>query len=586
MTASAAGRRSVVRRPRLLAALLSVIAALLLLPAAPASAHAVLVASDPADGARVEAAPAVIRLTFDEPIALPRAGAVVLSSTGDRIDRGAARLAGDGRTVEIPLRAEVPEGVYSTSWRVLSADSHVVTGSMRFGVGRDADTVEGPVSAATPLDGAGSAATGLLYLGLSVGLGAPAAVALFWPSLARPAQPPRPGLESGPPPAWRARFGASPRARGGAGLRGGRRVRRIAVAGVLVAGVATLVDLLLRGPKAAGGGWAGVLGLQDLAATVASPAGVVLVVRIALLALVVALLVRPPRVGRGRPGWGGIAPPAVLAALLTAVLVTVALLGHATDGAAWLLVPAAVLHLAAMTVWLGGLVALVAVVLPRLRRTPAAALRVLRRWSPWAFVCVGVLVVTGEVQAFPVVAPLPSLWATDYGRLLLLKLALVAVVLVVAAALQRVVVAGGARPRALLRRALAVELVGVFAVLAVTGVVTGIATAAETYGPAAARTVAIGPDRLLVDVDRTRRGAAVIRIRAEEAGGADVRLSSLTGALSTEGIAALDVDFRREGRGWRSTDAALPVSGEWTLTVQAELDATAAYAAEVAWPVW
>lgn len=592
MTASAVGRRSVVRRPRLLAVLLSVTAALLLLPAAPASAHAVLVASDPADGARVEAAPAVIRLTFDEPIALPRAGAVVLSSTGDRIDRGAARLAGDGRTVEIPLRAEVPEGVYSTSWRVLSADSHVVTGSMRFGVGRDADAVEGPVSAATPLDGAGSAATGLLYLGLSVGLGAPAAVALFWPSLARPAhparpaQPPRPGPESGSPPAWRARFGASPRARGGTGVRGGRRVRRIAVAGVLVAGVATLVDLLLRGPKAAGGGWAGVLGLQDLAATVASPAGVVLVVRIALLALVVVLLVRLPRIGRGRTVGGEIAPRAVLAALLTAVLVTVALLGHATDGAAWLLVPAAVLHLAAMTVWLGGLVVLVAVVLPRLRRTPAAALRVLRRWSPWAFVCVGVLVVTGEVQAFPVVAPLPSLWATDYGRLLLLKLALVAVVLVVAAALQRVVVAGGARPRALLRRALAVELVGVFAVLAVTGVVTGIATAAETYGPAAARTVAIGPDRLLVDVDRTRRGAAVIRIRAEEAGGADVRLSSLTGALSTEGIAALDVDFRREGRGWRSTDAALPVSGEWTLTVQAELDATAAYAAEVAWPVW
>ena len=247
--------------------------------------------------------------------------------------------------------------------------------------------------------------------------------------------------------------------------------------------------------------------------------------------------------------------------------------------------PAAVLHLAATTVWLGGLVVLVAVVLPRLRGTPAAALRVMRRWSLWAFVCVGVLVVTGEVQAFPLVVPLQALWSTTGGALLLAKLVLVALLLVLAATLQRRVAGGGSPARLRLRRAVAVEIVGVLAVLGVTGVLTGSATAAETYGPAVTRAVAIGRDRLVVDVDRTRRGAAVIRVRAED-GTVPVRLQTLSGSLATAGVSALDVTFRRDGAGWRSTDAAMPVTGAWTLTLDAQLSASSAYAAEVAWPVW
>jgi copper transport protein len=460
----------------------------------------------------------------------------VLSTSGTRIDRGGGHL--EGRTLVVPLEASVPAGVYSASWRVVSADSHVVTGSIRFGVRRDATAVEGPVTAASPLDPAAASAAGVLYLGLSLGLGAPAA-ALFWPSVRRSA-----------------------------------RLRRLAAGGLLVAGLASLADMLLRGPKAAGAGWPGVLRFEDLGYTLGSAPGHVLLVRLLLLA-VLAVMLRSE--GRIRNRIGAVAA--------VAVLVSVAVLGHAADGAAWLLVPAAVLHLAAMAVWLGGLVVLVSVVLPRLRGAPAAAIRAMRSWSLWAFVCVGVLVVTGEVQAFPIVVPLPSLWASDGGRLLLIKLSLVALLLVVAAALQRVIVAGGAAPRVRLRRAVSIELVGVLAVLGVTGALTGSATAAETYGPAVSRAVAIGPDRLVVDVDRTRRGTAVLRVHAVD-GDRRVRLVSLRGALRTTDVSALDVTFRRDGAGWSSTDATLPVTGEWTLTLDAEVSATTAYAAEVSWPVW
>jgi copper transport protein len=525
---------------RLVPALLLALVALLLLPASPASAHAVLVSSDPADGARVAEAPAAVRLTFDEAVALPPHAAVVLSATGVRVDRGAARLA--GRTVVVPLRSQVPAGVYSVSWRVVSADSHVVTGSIRFGVRRDADAVEGPVTTGSPLDPAVAAATGAGYLGLSLGLGVPAAVVLLWPS-----------------------------------QRGRRRLRRTAAAGLAVVLLATVADLLLRGPRASGGGWPGVLRLEGLGYTLTSPIGDVLLVRLVLVVVLALLVLRPPS-SRARDVVSGLVG--------LGILTSVALLGHATDGAAGLLVPAAVLHLAAMALWLGGLVVLVIAVLPRMRAAPEAGLRVLRRWSVVAFVCVGVLVVTGEVQAFPTVVPLAALWATDYGVLLLVKLGLVAAVLVVAAAAQRTV-AGAARPaRIRLRRAAAAEAVGVIAILGVTAALSGTATAAETYGPPVTRIVAAGADRLVVDVDRTRRGAAVLRVRAVGAHGDPVRLQALDGALSTSGVAALDVAFRRDGRGWRSTDATLPVSGEWTLTLDAQVSTVSATAAEVSWPVW
>ncbi|RIX30590.1 copper resistance CopC/CopD family protein [Amnibacterium setariae] len=525
------------RAARVLGGLLLAVVALLLLPAAPASAHAVLVSSDPADGSRLEQAPAAVRLTFDEGIALPPAATTVLSSTGARVDAGRARL--EGRTVVVPLEAAVPEGVYTVAYRVVSADSHVVSGSLRFGVRRDAQAVEGPVSLGSPLDPALGAAIGAGYLGAALGVGAPAAAAVLWPAVQRR-----------------------------------RRVLRLAQAGLLVLALATLADLLLRGPRASGGGWAGVLRVEDLGYTVTSPAGAVLLVRLLLVGALAGLsLARAPR-------------PRIAGVLGVGVLTTIALLGHATDGAASLLVPAAVVHLAAMALWLGGLVVLVTAVLPRVRRAPAAGVRLLRRWSLVAYTCVAVLVVTGEVQAFPTVVPLDALWSTGYGVLLLAKLGLLVLVLVLAAAAQRVVAGARVPPRARLCRTAVVEVAGLVAILAVTGALSTTATAAETYGPAVTRTVAAGSDRLVVQVDRTRRGPAVIRVRALDAGGRPIRLRSLEGALGTEGVAALDVAFRRDGDGWRSTGAGLPIAGEWTLTLQTEVSTTAGTAAAVSWPVW
>ena len=343
--------------------------------------------------------------------------------------------------------------------------------------------------------------------------------------------------------------------------------------------LATVADLLLRGPRAGGTGWPGVLRLDGLGYTLTGAIGLVLVARLVLVvALGAVLLRRPAEAGRPRAAVAGV--------LGLGVLLSVALLGHATDGTWWLLVPAAVLHLAAMVLWLGGLLVLAAVVLPRMRRSPAAGLRALRRWSVVAFGCVAVLVVTGEVQAFPTVAPLDALWSTQYGVLLLIKLGVLAVVLVLAAVAQRLVARSAHPARVRLRRSIGAEVVGVLVILGVTAGLSSTATAAETYGPSVTRQVQAGSDGLVVDVDRTRRGPAVIRVRALDGAGRPVRLAALGGTLGSAEVAALDVAFRRDGDGWRSVGTALPIAGEWTLTLRADAGDQVASVAAVAWPVW
>jgi len=105
----------------------------LLLWAAPAGAHAVLVGSDPADGSRLTAAPAKVTLRFDEPVGLDLGYLRVVDGSGNRVDAGAAQHPnGDGTAVSVSLKAGLGDSSYLASYRVTSADSHPIAGSIRF----------------------------------------------------------------------------------------------------------------------------------------------------------------------------------------------------------------------------------------------------------------------------------------------------------------------------------------------------------------------------------------------------------------------------------------------------------------------
>jgi copper transport protein len=99
------------------------------------------------------------------------------------------------------------------------------------------------------------------------------------------------------------------------------------------------------------------------------------------------------------------------------------LAGHALDsGRSWFEVVADLFHVAAASVWLGGLVALALAL--RAGRERAV---ILRRFSNVAVISVAVLATTGVVRALSELDAVSQLWTTGYGRVLVVKSVLLAV---------------------------------------------------------------------------------------------------------------------------------------------------------------
>lgn len=116
-----------------------------------AAAHAVLLASDPEDGAALEAAPERVTLSFNEEI---NPSFVTVAVTGaDRTDhvRGEATVEGEQVSAGI---GPLDDGEYTVGYRVTSADGHVITGSSRFTVGAGAAAAGSATPAATGAAGA------------------------------------------------------------------------------------------------------------------------------------------------------------------------------------------------------------------------------------------------------------------------------------------------------------------------------------------------------------------------------------------------------------------------------------------------
>lgn len=163
------GRRrapTVPRRPlRLLAAPLLALLAVMLV-ATPVRAHDVLIASDPKDGAVLDAMPASVTLTFNQVVRRDFARIAVTGPDGAHYEQGEVTV--DGKNASIGLRTEAPAGTYAIGYRIVSNDGHPVTGTVKFrveGAGAAPGTVTesptpAPSAAATGAANPGDATTG------------------------------------------------------------------------------------------------------------------------------------------------------------------------------------------------------------------------------------------------------------------------------------------------------------------------------------------------------------------------------------------------------------------------------------------
>jgi copper transport protein len=123
------GRRVIVVAGALLAALV--------LPAA-ASAHAVLLRTSPVASKIVNAPPALVSLTYSEPVE-PRFAIVSITDAAARSQTAGPprRSATNPDELDVPLQ-RLKQGWYLVYWRVVSVDGHPVRGAFTFAVGPNA----------------------------------------------------------------------------------------------------------------------------------------------------------------------------------------------------------------------------------------------------------------------------------------------------------------------------------------------------------------------------------------------------------------------------------------------------------------
>lgn len=210
-----------------------------------------------------------------------------------------------------------------------------------------------------------------------------------------------------------------------------RRLLALGGAALAVTFVAGALDLWRQVGVATGAGaWESLEQGRLLSVLVDTRYGTVWLARMGLLALLAALLLLPDDRERD---WLALRLQAL--ALAAASLVLGAMAGHAAavEGNA-LAMTLDGLHLVASGVWAGGLVPL-ALCLTWARRLPsaAAAATAAERFSRMGLGAVTILAGTGVYAAWQQVGGVPALLGTTYGRWLLVKLALFAALLPLAA---------------------------------------------------------------------------------------------------------------------------------------------------------
>jgi len=396
-------------RGRTVLVALAVAAVALMLPLA-ASAHAYLVKTVPSASGVVSSPPPNVSLTFDEAVEPRFASISVTDAAGHQVTSGPLhRAAGDPDTLVVPLK-KVPEGWYLVYWRAISVDGHPVRGFFTFAVGPNPGPApQFPVpsiseTAATPTL---VAARWVVFISVMSAIG----LLVFRLLLARPLV--------------RRQRDASLR-RVSLGFAVAATVGLLAIPVYLLLATAEFAlrsafaigDLVPLFDKSDFG--RGYLDLELCFALFVAAAGVALWVD------------RPDREHRSIAEL-----LATLGALVAAaaVLVVPGAAGHAAQTA-----PRGVslaldwLHLISGSIWLGGLAGLLLLAwsLPAGRRVPGLGI-VVPRFSNVALVSVLVLLGTGiwaTVNHMPV---LSALWTTSYGKVILIKIALLALAVLLAA---------------------------------------------------------------------------------------------------------------------------------------------------------
>jgi copper transport protein len=236
-------------------------------------------------------------------------------------------------------------------------------------------------------------------------------------------------------------------------------------------------------------------------------------------------------------------------------------------------------HIGAMAIWLGGLAMLALFLLRRGKNqaTDRELGAILPIWSRWATLAISALLLAGVIQALIEISSVSALFSTNYGRLVLVKVGLVAVILGFAYFARRSVQSGGHEDDGArtVKRSVVVELTIAAVVLGFSAVLTQTTPArvADAAPPSAAQqtyftTTATGDlYTLQVDFDPAKVGENTVHLYAYTKEGKPLKVVEWSGtaALPSAGIEPVTIPLLPLTDNHVTGSIQLPTAGQWEM---------------------
>jgi copper transport protein len=421
------------------------LAAMLALPGT-VLGHALPQSSTPSPGATLTTPPSQVSIVFGERPDPNLSTIKVLDTTGTAVTVGpTAAVPGKPLVLAVPLKPDLPNGVYTVAWRTVSAvDGHLATGSFAFGIGvapPAAGSSSAPATVTTSAGPTPGAIVGrwLLYLGLVGLLG----LAVFGALVAH----------------------GSPAS-----------VRRVLPLAWLIAAVGTGLVIAFQLDDA------GV----DLGRAFQTSFGGAIVARVVPV-LVAGLAIVPVWARRGSDR---LVLAVVALGAAGAMVADVAYSHAAAGGDPFLDVPVQVIHVVAVGLWLGGLLGL----LVNLRGEPSETSgRLAKRFSRLATAGIAVVAITGLLRAIAEVGSIANLLSSDFGHLVIAKTALLGVLALFGAVNHFRHVPAAGRALKGLRRLGSAELLVGGTVLLLSASLVNLAPPVETAGSGSTPAAVVNP---------------------------------------------------------------------------------------------
>jgi copper transport protein len=568
-----------------------IIGCIILLTPEAAQGHAQLLGTSPAAGSTVPVQPRQVIFEFNQNVGGTLGAVRVYDARGNEVDNlDVSHPNGDERWMGVGLKPHLPDGTYTATYRVISADTHIVYGGLIFNIGHAGAAPRYTVAGLIAKNRTGKvtsiafgAVRTLNYAAIAAMIGGLIFALAVWPgALAACARVDR---------SWKNASGAF-----------ASRLRKLLYGAVALGVIASVLGVLLQGASAAGVSlWSSVKG-SVIENTLESRFGEVWIARAidwALLGLILAVFT-PPRTDAipslsDEPGGESVRvrrPPAALLALLALgclyLAITPALAGHASiESPTGLFFPADALHVLAASVWVGGIACL-------LLALPAATkqlegnerarllLAALARFSPIALASVAAIALTGAIQAYIDVRSVEGLTTTTYGALVIAKTVLLLALIGlgwtnrerIIPSLRRVV--GADRPAGavgvLARRTLRGELALMVVVLSVTAALVSYAPPIDAASGPYSTSTSIGQADLQLTVEPARAGPNTIHLYLIDAK-TGVQFTAtkeltVTARLPAKGIGPLPLKANVAGPGhYVLNSAVLSPAGTWSIEI-------------------